>query len=140
AGKRDHRRLLAGIPDPFDDYLLAVKEAVGRIVVSHKPDHGIQGKLHEDTNYGVVQTQSGETRLATRKPIAGLTPGEVRNIGDDRIRRELVERTEGLGDKERKEALVAYSESTGHRKVRVHKVQASFERIEHGPDSKGDRH
>ncbi len=140
AGQRDHRRLLAGIPDPFADYLLAVKEAVGRIVVSHKPDHGIQGKLHEDTNYGVVRTQAGETRLATRKSIAGLTPGEIKNIGDDRIRRELVALTEGLGDKERKQALIEYSERTGHKRVRVHKVQASFERIEHGPDSKGKRH
>jgi len=140
AGRREDRRLLTGIPDPFDGYLLAVKEAVGRIIVSHKPDHGIQGKLHEDTNYGVVRTQTGETRLATRKPITGLTPGEIRNIGDDRIRRELVALTEGLGDKERKQALLEYCERTGHKRVRVHKVQASFERIEHGPDSKGKRH
>jgi len=140
AGQRDHRRLLAGIPDPFDGYLLAVKEAVGRIVVSHKPDHGIQGKLHEDTNYGVVRTQAGQTRLATRKPIAGLTPGEIRSIGDDRIRRELVALTEGLADKERIAKLIEYSASTGHKRVRVHKVQASFETIGHGPDSKGKRH
>lgn len=140
AGRRDHRRLLAGIPDPFEGYLLAVKEAAGRIVVSHKPDHGIEGKLHEETNYGVVRTQSGETRLATRKPIASLTPGEIKNIGDDRIRRELIALTEGLGDKDRKQKLVEYCKSTGHRKVRVHKVQASFERIAHGPDSKGKSH
>jgi CRISPR-associated endonuclease Csn1 len=139
-GKRDHRRLLAGLPDPFDGYLLAVKEAVGRIVVSHKPDHGIAGKLHEATNYGVVQTQAGETRLATRKAITELTPGEVASIGDDRIRRELVALTDGLGDKERKQALLEYSQRTGHKRVRVHKVQASFERIVHGPDSKGKSH
>lgn len=140
AGKRDHRRLLAGLPDPFDGYLLAVKEAVGKIVVSHKPDHGIEGKLHEATNYGVVQTQAGETRLATRKAITDLTPGEVASIGDDRIRRELVALTDGLGDKERKQALLEYSQRTGHKRVRVHKVQASFERIAHGPDSKGKSH
>jgi len=139
-GKRDHRRLLAGLPDPFNGYLLAVKEAVGRIVVSHKPDHGIEGKLHEATNYGVVQTQAGETRLATRKAITDLTPGEVASIGDDRIRRELVALTDGLGDKERKQALLEYSQRTGHKRVRVHKVQASFEQIAHGPDSKGKSH
>lgn len=140
AGKRDHRRLLAGVPDPFDGYLLAVKQAVGRIVVSHKPDHGIEGKLHEATNYGIVQTQAGEMRLATRKAITDLTPGEIASIGDDRIHRELVALTDGLGDKERKHALLEYSKRTGHKRVRVHKAQASFERIAHGPDSKGKSH
>jgi CRISPR-associated endonuclease Csn1 len=89
-GKQDRKRLLAGIPDPWDGFLGAVKEKAGAIIVSHKPDHGIQGKLHEDTNYGLVKTQDGETRLATRKPITDLTPNEIRNIGDNKIREDLI--------------------------------------------------
>lgn len=140
AGKRDTRRLLENMPDPFVGCLLAVKECAGRIVVSHKADHGIQGGLHEGTNYGVIQTQDGEQRLAMRKPITGLTPGEIDKIGDDRIRRELLEKTAGLGDKDRKQVLLDYVNETGHKRVRIHKVQANFEQIHHGPDSKGKSH
>lgn len=138
AGRREHRRLLAGIPDPFDGYLSAVKAAAARIVASHKPDHGIQGRLHEETNYGVVRTQAGEQRLASRKPITSLTPGEICNIGDDRIRRELMERTAGLGDAARKQALLTYSQETGHLRVRIHKVEGNYETIRHGRDEKGN--
>ncbi len=139
AGRRESMRLLENVPDPFGGYLQAVREAAARIVVSHKPDHGIQGELHEGTNYGVVMTQDGSQRLATRKPITGLTANEIKNIGDDRIRRELLPLVD-LSDAERKAALLKYSQDTGHLRVRVHKVQATFETIRHGPDSKGESH
>lgn len=139
-GRRETRRLLEDIPDPFKNYLYAVKDCAARIIVSHKPDHGIQGELHEGTNYGVVRTQGGEQRLASRKALVGLTAKEIKNIGDDRIRRELVALTEGLGDSERKAALLNYSNETGHIRVRVHKKQEAFEQIVHGPDSKGKNH
>lgn len=139
-GKRDTRRLLEDIPDPFPGHLQAVKECAGRIIVSHKPDHGIQGALHEGANYGVVETQAGEKRLAKRKPITDLTTGQIKNIGDNRIRRELTALTDGLSDKDRKQALLDYVNETGHKRVRVHMVQAHFEQIDHGPDSKGKRH
>ncbi len=139
AGRRESMRLLENVPDPFDGYFQAVRDAAARIIVSHKPDHGVQGELHEGTNYGVVKTQDGGQRLATRKQITGLTPNEIKNIGDDRIRRELLPLV-GVSDAERKAALLKYSQDTGHLRIRVHKVQAAFETIRHGPDSKGDSH
>lgn len=139
AGRRDTMRLFENVPDPFDGYLQAIKTAAGSIVISHKPDHGIQGELHEGTNYGVISKQDGSQRLATRKPITGLTANEIKNIGDDRIRRELLPLTE-LSDGERKAKLLQYTLDTGHKRVRVHKKQESFEAIRHGPDSKGKRH
>ena len=132
--------LLASIAEPFDNYLEQLEKAVSAIVVSHKPDHGLGGPLHEDTNYGIIQTQSGERRLATRKVLATLSPGEVRNIGDDRIRREVIALTEGLSEKDRKQALLDYCERTGHKRVRVHKPQAIYETIEHFSDGMAERH
>lgn len=139
-GRRETRRLLEDIPDPFENYLHAVKDCAARIIVSHKPDHGIQGELHEGTNYGVVKAQDGGQRLASRKALVGLTANEIKNIGDDRIRRELIALTEGLGETERKAALLKYSNETGHIRVRIHKKQEAFECITHGPDSKGKSH
>jgi CRISPR-associated endonuclease Csn1 len=101
AGRRESMRLMENVPEPFEGYLPAVRDAAARIIVSHKPDHGVQGELHEGTNYGVVRTQDGGQRLATRKPITGLTANEIKNIGDDRIRRELLPLVD-LGDAERK--------------------------------------
>ena len=139
AGRRETMRLLENVPDPFEGYLQAVRKAAARIIVSHKSDHGVQGELHEGTNYGVVKTQDGGQRLTTRKPVTGLTANEIKNIGDDRIRRELLPLV-GASDAERKAALLKYSQDTGHLRVRIHKVQAAFETIRHGPDSKGESH
>lgn len=139
AGRRESMRLLEKVPDPFEGYLQAVKEAAARLIVSHKADHGLQGELHEGTNYGVVKTQDGGQRLATRKAITSLTANEIKNIGDDRIRRELMPLVQ-VSDAERKAALLKYSQDTGHLRVRIHKVQAAFETIRHGPDGKGESH
>lgn len=134
------QHLLAEVSSPFEGYLNAVAQTANRMIVSHKPDHGTQGRLHEETNYGVVRTQSGDTRLVTRKLLEDLSLQEIRSIGDDRIRREVLAETDGLGDKDRRQALIDYSQRMGHKRVRVHKVQADFERIEHGPDGKGNMH
>jgi CRISPR-associated endonuclease Csn1 len=143
-GKRETRRLLEDIPNPFDNYLDAVKDCAAKIIISHKADHGIQGELHEGTNYGIVKTQDGGQRLASRKAIVGLSANEIKNIGDDRIKRELLELTKGLEnknkDKERKAVLLKYTQDTGHIRVRIHKKQEAFEQINHGPDSKGKSH
>ena len=139
AGRRETMRLMENVPDPFDGYLQAVRDTAARIIISHKPDHGVQGELHEGTNYGVVKTQDGSQRLATRKAITSLSANEIKNIGDDRIRRELLPLVD-LSDAERKAALLKYTQDTGHLRVRIHKVQAAFETILHGPDSKGESH
>ena len=55
-------------------------------------------------------------------------------------RRPLPHETEGLGDNERKAALLKYSNETGHIRVRIHKKQEAFECISHGPDGKGKIH
>lgn len=134
------KRLFEDVPEPFPGYLEQVKAAAAKLIVSHKPDHGVQGELHEGTNYGVVRSQDGGQRLATRKAITGLTANEIKNIGDDRIRRELIALTDGFGDKERLAALLQYTLDTGHKRVRVHKKQEAFESIRHGPDGKGKSH
>ncbi|MEQ1724604.1 MAG: hypothetical protein ABL882_01590 [Sphingopyxis sp.] len=138
-GRRETMRLLENVPDPFVGYLQTVKDVMARIIVSHKPDHGVQGELHEGTNYGVVKTQDGGRRLASRKAITGLTANEIKGIGDDRIRRELLPLVD-LSDTERKAALLQYTQDTGHLRVRIHKVQAAFVTIRHGPDSKSESH
>jgi len=63
-----------------------------RMVVSHKPDHGYQGKLHEDTAYGIVTNEEKDEKgkslgnLVYRKALASLTENEIDRIRDRRLR------------------------------------------------------
>ena len=128
-------KLLSGFPAPWEGLRNDVERTIHAITVSHKKEHGLSGQLHEDTAYGVVaDPETGEPRLASRKPITALTSAEIKRIGDDRIRRELSDKTKGLSGKELTDALTQYSTETGHRRVRVHKVEADYRVIEHGPE------
>lgn len=44
-------RLVEIMPDPWPTYREHVRRAVQAIWVSHKPDHGFEGAMHEDTTY-----------------------------------------------------------------------------------------
>jgi CRISPR-associated endonuclease Csn1 len=46
-------RLVEEMPAPFPAFREHVERAVSRIVVSHRPDHGYQGALHNETAYGL---------------------------------------------------------------------------------------
>ena len=86
----DHERDKIKIPTPWDkDQFRSELEAkLKRMVVSHKPDHGIEGQLHEDTAYGLVKQpdKEGDKFFVRRKPIENLSAKEVGNIRDERLR------------------------------------------------------
>ncbi len=46
-------RLVEETPLPWPTYREHVERALGNIIVSHKPDHGYQGAMHEDTAWGL---------------------------------------------------------------------------------------
>ncbi len=56
-----------------------LKPRLNSMVVSHKPDHGYQGKLHEDTAYGFARGAGRQDagNLVYRKPIESLNENEI---------------------------------------------------------------
>lgn len=85
----DDERDKIEIPTPWDKERLReeLKTKLARMVVSHKPDHGAQGKLHEDTAYGFVKEPDKEgANLVYRKPIEALNENEIERIRDRRLR------------------------------------------------------
>lgn len=48
------QRLLDQIAPPFPTYREQVSRAMQHIIVSHRPDHGYQGAMHEATAYGIL--------------------------------------------------------------------------------------
>lgn len=47
-------RLVENMPLPWSTYREHVERALNRIIVSHKPDHGYQGAMHEETAWGLL--------------------------------------------------------------------------------------
>ena len=68
------------IPAPFggsaDKFRRMVRDGLERVRVSPKPEHGLDGSLHEETRYRVLQAVGRQPGLYTavyQKPLAGLT-------------------------------------------------------------------
>lgn len=92
AEEKFDKRLLAGVEDPWPDFRATVREAVSRIVVSHKPDHGVQGAMHNDTAYGVVEgpDDKGRSLVVHRVPLATIDkPAKLSAIRDHVVRERL---------------------------------------------------
>ena len=66
-------RLVDNMPPPWGDtmdvYRAHVKRAIDNIWVSHKPDHGHEGAMHNDTAYGLL----GNGRVSVHKIVDGNT-------------------------------------------------------------------
>ena len=87
ANAYDEEREKIEIPLPWASLRDDLKSSLDRIVVSHKPDHGVQGKLHEDTAYGLIKKPESEgANLVYRKPIEALNENEIERIRDRRLR------------------------------------------------------
>lgn len=98
----NRERIVDDMPDPWDGYRDELKAALDRIVVSHRPDHGIDptaapgkrtstsGRLHEETAYGLVKEPEREGgNVVARKPIDVLSENEIGRIRDIGLRRKL---------------------------------------------------
>ncbi len=60
-------RLVENMPLPWDSYREHVARAIDNIWVSHKPDHGHEGAMHNDTAYGLL----GNGRVSVHKMVEG---------------------------------------------------------------------
>ena len=138
-------------PEPFEGYREDLDARLRKLVVSHRPDHGIapgarndihvtSGALLDETAYGVVDEEIDGKRynLVSRKPVKELKKGEIGRVRDAALRDELlgvVENAERKGVK-LSEALAEFcaGRKPPVRHVRVLKTQTrqSIRVIEHG--------
>lgn len=146
-------------PEPFSGFRDALAARLETIVVSHKPDHGVppdgregvhatSGQLHEATAYGTVREEvdGNVYNLVTRKAIDALSPGEIKRVRDKGLREALLE-VEKRADQQQvklSEALSAFGQAQGIRRVRILKAEKSVRVIRHGGFEKayvpGDNH
>lgn len=73
---RNDERLIEFVPkDPWPGYDRAALQAkVNAVIVTHKPDHGHQGALHNDTAYGVLVEEFGDKKSLVwhHKPLTAI--------------------------------------------------------------------
>lgn len=137
AGEAEQRdeRLFAGVEPPFAEFRSVVRAALDGMLVSFKPEHGMQGALHEDTAYGLVRDAARAEigNLVRRKPIESLTSAEIETVRDPLLRAKLLAVRAPFADDKGKvkdakalqQALRVFSEQEKIRRVRVGKADAS---------------
>ena len=83
----DDERDKIDIPTPWPSLRDDLDAKLKAMTVSHKPDHGVQAQLHEDTAYGAVKEPEKEGgNLVYRKAFPMLNEQEIERIRDRRLR------------------------------------------------------
>lgn len=76
ARERQVGRLVEDMPGPWPNYREHVARAIDNIWVSHKPDHGYEGAMMEETSYGIHRDGS----IKQKRKAAGSEGREVSNL------------------------------------------------------------
>ena len=108
------------ISQPWGSFFEDVKNSVHSIVVSHKIDHGFQGAIFEESNYGAIKPRNNEEaeyNLVIRKSLDVITAGQVEEIRDQKIKNLLQEYSEKHGGD--KNSINAFKSDFNIKSVRV---------------------
>src|SRR6185312_3788687 len=121
AEDKGEQRLLEGLELPWPSFRDDLRNSLAQVVVSHKPDHGKQAALHNDTNYGWRDgpDKRGNPLLGRRVPLESLRKSsDAESIADEVLRVEISQLLAPLSSaKEVKTSLLDYSTRTGIRRV-----------------------
>jgi CRISPR-associated endonuclease Csn1 len=118
AHERHLNRLVEDMPLPWPTFREHVARGAAGIIVSHKPDHGHEGALHNDTAYGLRPNNE----VAHRVMLDNFKNGEDvarRTWADPRIAQQLQEQTAGLSGKAFLEKLEQATAPSGMRRLRM---------------------
>ncbi len=111
-------RFLAGLEQPWPAFREGTLAAHDRIVVSHRPDHGLGGQLHNDTAYGILNPALTTGRNAQhRVPAQTISkPKDLLKIKGRGLRARIVAACTGKALSECLSAIET-CEATGEKKA-----------------------
>jgi len=123
AEEHGENRLLERLELPWHTFRDELRECLHQIVVSHKPDHGREAALHNDTNYGWrgEPDKKGAPLVGHHVPLESIVKAaDVERVADVELRAQLRTLLRPLDStKDIKAALAAFSERTGIRRVMI---------------------
>lgn len=106
-------------PTPWDNFREHVARMVHDIKVSHRPNHGHQRQMNNDTNYGLRK----DGMVAVRKPLNSfdsVAKIEKANFADPYLKEKLLRH---IGDPDTKdelaERIASFSRETGTKRARL---------------------
>lgn len=111
-------KLVQEFEPPWPTYRQRVADAVNRIVVSHRPDHGHAAALHNDTAYGLRDDGQVVVRKALNNFKNGTDLAKAPMV-DSKLQQWLVEQTAGLKGMAFLQRLESIRASHGVRRVKV---------------------
>lgn len=118
-------RLVDNMPQPWERFRDDLDTALDKVVVSYKPDHGVQGPLHNDTAYGVVDIRpDGKSEVVHRVAAMTLTKRkDIDKIRDTNIRSQFIDL---CGDRSEipKEELQVWLDKEGIRRLRITEIMS----------------
>lgn len=132
-----HDREQVRLPDLPDRLRDALRERLGSLVVSFKPDHGGQGAMFNETAYGFIDRK--KHLLVTRKPIAALSEKELSAIRDPQWKAKIREFFDNQDAKARSDnakrakLLGEFGRQHGVRSLRIEVKNASVEPVASAP-------
>jgi CRISPR-associated endonuclease Csn1 len=133
AGKGEMDRIERGeMPDGYPGFRNDLKDRLGKLIVSHRPDHSTKGRLHEETAYGIIANPEAEggATFAYRKPLADLNTNEIERIRDADLRRRVLAAVEGrkASAPDLKSALIEFAsaQKPAMRRIRLTKVEKAY--------------
>lgn len=112
-------KLVEKMPQPWPMFRDQLAFAAGKILVSHKPDHGYETALHNETAYGIQPDGIVRHRIPIDE-IKSRDKIESADFGDERLKKMLLDVTTGLSGKEFSQKLEEFSKKTGIRRVRIY--------------------
>lgn len=138
----DLDRLEIKLPNHWNSFREDAKEAIEKIVVSHKIDHDENGKLHDETYYGILKDKilvdSGKKKLApcnlvTSSSIKNLKKTEARFVRDNKLRDALIKLSDQANsDKDFQDNyLPNFIKETGIKNIRLYDNNKSVIEISH---------
>ena len=100
------------VEQPWDSFLEDTRAAVESILVSHRVDHRVSGRLHEDTFYSRPRTdENGKNYHVVRKPLGDMfSEADIDQIVDLAVRDAVREHFEGNG----RNAKKAFGDPANH--------------------------
>ena len=109
------------IHPPFENIRIRVISLLARTLVSHKPDHGVEGVLHNATAYGLASEpdERGIRSVVTRKALVTLKAKQIQKIRDNRIRTALQNHTAGLSGVSFTMALKKFGVEQNIKRIRI---------------------
>ncbi len=120
AEEHGENRLLERLELPWPTFREDLRRMLAGIVVSHRPDHGPEAALHNETNYTLrgEPDKRGNPLVGRRVPIDGFSkPADIKGIADPEIRAQLLACLQAGSTKDAKAAIAVYSARTGIRRV-----------------------